>query len=194
VDAKSGKVLWNFPVKRYGIYAVCPTPVVKDDLVYATAGYAAGCNLLRITKDAGGKFKAEDLYNDKARKLMQNDHGGVVLVDGHIYGYGDSRGWLCQELATGKEVWSDRNALDGKGSLTFADGNLYLLSDEGEAVLLKATTEGWQEKGRFQLPELSKTRQSRPTHQSIKVWTHPVVANGRLYLRDQEFIYCYAVK
>jgi outer membrane protein assembly factor BamB len=194
VDAKSGKVLWHFPIKKYGIYAVCPTPVVKDNLVYATAGYAAGCNLLRINKDAGGKFTAEDIYANKSRLLMQNDHGGVVFIDGHIYGYGDGRGWVCQELKTGKEVWSERNVLDGKGSLTYAEGNLYLLSDEGEAVLIQAVTEGWLEKGRFKLPELSATRQTRPTHSSIKVWTHPVVANGRLYLRDQEFIYCYAVK
>jgi outer membrane protein assembly factor BamB len=194
VDAKSGKVLWSFPQKKYNTYAVCPTPIVKDDLIYVTAGYAAGCNLLKITKDAAGKFNVEDLYSAKSRKLMQNDHGGVVLVGGHIYGYADGRGWMCQEFVTGDEVWSDRNVLDGKGSLTYADGNLYLFSDEGEAALIKATTEGWQEKGRFKLPELSKSRETRPTHRSIGVWTHPVVANGRLYLRDQEFIYCYAVK
>jgi len=199
VDAKTGKVLWYAKIgKQYDIYAVSPTPVVKDNLVYATAadGYGGGgCNLLRITKDAAGKFSAEDLYNDKTRKLVQNEHGGVVLVDGHIYGYGYPRGWLCQEVMTGKVVWSERRVLDGKGgSLTYADGNLYLLSDEGEAVLLRPTPEGWQEKGRFNLPELSKTSQTRTTHRSARVWTHPVVANGRLFLRDQELIYCYAVR
>jgi outer membrane protein assembly factor BamB len=194
VEAKTGKVLWHYPVKKYGTYAVCPTPVVKDNFVYVTAGYAAGCNLLKITKDATGKFNAVDLYNAKAQRLMQNDHGGVVLIDGHIYGHSDGAGWVCQEFMTGKEAWSDRNVLDGKGSLTYGDGHLYLLSDEGEAALIKATAEGWQESGRFTLPELSKTRQTRPGHSSIRVWTHPVVANGRLYLRDQELIFCYAVR
>jgi outer membrane protein assembly factor BamB len=194
VEAKTGKVLWHFPIKKYNTYAVCPTPVVKDNLVYGTAGYAAGCNLLRITKDAAGKFDAKDSYNNKARQTMQNDHGGVVLVDGHIYGYCDGRGWVCQEFMTGKEIWSERNALDGKGSLTYADGRLYLLSDEGEAVLLKATAEGWQETGRFSLPARSSSLQTRPSQRSAGVWTHPVVANGRLYLRDQELIYCYAVR
>jgi outer membrane protein assembly factor BamB len=196
VDAQTGKVLWYAPIKKYNIYAICPTAVVKDDLVYVTAGYQAGCNLFKITKDAGGKFKADDLYNDKARRLMQNDHGGVVLVDGHIFGYGDGGGWICQEFTKGKEVWSDRFALDvtKSGSLTCADGHFYLLSDVGEVVLLKATTEGWQEKGRFELPQKSKTNETRTTHNSAGVWTHPVVANGRLFLRHQELIYCYALR
>jgi hypothetical protein len=118
----------------------------------------------------------------------------VVLVDGFIYGHSDPYGWVCVDFKTGKEKWKEKRELEGKGSLTYADGNLYLLSDEGVAVLLEATPKEWVEKGRFTLPELSKTRETRPSHRSIGVWTHPVVANGRLFLRDQEFIYCYAVR
>jgi outer membrane protein assembly factor BamB len=194
VDAKTGKVLWHFPIKKYGIYAVCTTPVVKDNFVYATAGYSAGCNLLRVSKDAAGKFTVQDSYDKSVRINMQNDHGGVVLIDGHIFGYCDGRGWVCQEFKTGNEIWNERDAVDGKGSLTYADGNFYLLSDQGEAVLLNASAEGWKEKGRFKLPQRSASREARSAQRDAGVWTHPVVANGRLYLRDQELIYCYAVR
>src|SRR5205085_2500068 len=106
-------------------------------------------------KDGAGKFTATEKYGSKAVRAMINDHGGVVLVNGFVYGYSDGKGWLCQDLEGGKEKWKESRELDGKGSLTYADGNLYLLSDEGEAALIKATPEGWQEKGRFNLPEKS---------------------------------------
>jgi outer membrane protein assembly factor BamB len=202
IDARDGKVLWYFPNPKYNVYAVCPTPVVKDNLVYVTAGYSAGCNLLSITKDTAGKFSVKDTYAFKAKNLMKSETGGVVLVDGFIYGNSEKLGWVCQEFQSGKEMWTDRNnpdRLEGfGGSLTYADGRLYLLSDDGVACLLVPTAEKWDEKGRFKLPALSESRpggkHERPSHQSIRVWTHPVVANGRLYLRDQELIYCYAVR
>src|SRR5262249_1643057 len=121
------------------------------------------------------------------------DHGGVVLVGEHVYGYGDNIGWVCQDFKTGKEVWSERDALDGKGSLTCADGRLYLLSDEGVAALVEASPKGWKEHGRFELPRKSKERENARSA-SARVWTHPVVANGRLYLRDQEYLFCYDVR
>jgi outer membrane protein assembly factor BamB len=193
IDTKTGKVLWFWQNKKYNVYAVCPTPVVDKDLVYVTAGYDIGCNCLKVSVN-GGKFAAEDTYTAAKQVItMKNEHGGVLLLDGYIYGSSDGGGWTCQELKTGKKAWSDRNSLEGKGSLTYADGRLYLVSDQGEIVLLEPSPKGWSEKGRFSLPELSKTREDRPTHQYIGVWTHPVVANGRLYLRDQEFIYCYDV-
>src|SRR5262249_27703476 len=97
VSAKDGKLLWTFANPRYDIYAVVPTPVVRDSLVYVTAGYGAGCNLLKITKEPSGTFKAEDLYSSRSQKVMKNDHGGVVLVGDHVYGYSDGLGWVCQE-------------------------------------------------------------------------------------------------
>jgi outer membrane protein assembly factor BamB len=200
VDAKSGKVLWAFSRTYSNSYAICSMPVVKDNFVYVTSGYGAGCNLLEVT-EAGGKFSVKDIYKAPAKNLMKNEHGGVLLVSGCIYGYSDGKGWVCQDFVTGKELWSDRNVqdrLEGKGSLTCADGHLYLLSDQGEACLLMASKDKWDEKGRFKLPALSESRpggkHARPSHQSIGVWTYPAIANGRLYLRDQELIYCYAVR
>jgi outer membrane protein assembly factor BamB len=192
VDAKTGKVLWAFS-RSYDTYAICPTPVVKDNYVYVTSGYSAGCNLLEV-KGSNGTFSAKDIYDARAHSLMQNAHGGVALVDGCIYGYSDGHGWVCQDFAKGTELWSDRTSLEGKGSLACADGRLYLLSDQGEACLLEVSRKGWAEKGRFKLPQLSPSHENRPSHSATGVWTHPVIAGGRLFLRDQELIYCYGVR
>jgi outer membrane protein assembly factor BamB len=194
VDAATGKLLWYAPLRKYYITAICPTPIVKGDVVYVTAGENAGCNLFEITKDAAGKFKAEERYSKANQKVMHNDHGGVVLVGDFVFGYSNPIGWTCQEFKTGKEIWSERTRLAGKGSLTCADGCLYLLSDDGELVLLKATNAGWDETGRFTLPAKSKVRGVEPNFIRAGVWTHPVVANGRLFVRDQELLFCFAVK
>lgn len=194
IAAKDGKLLWFVKNKTYyDTYAICPTPIVQGDLVYVSAGYRAGCNLYKITKQ-GDTFKAVEQYDGPARKLMVNDHGGVVLVGGYVYGYSDGKGWVCQEFATGKEMWADKRKLEGKGSLTYADQRLYLYNDEGEAVLLDASPKGWKERGRFKIPEEAPSREKRPTSRQAGVWTHPVVANGRLYLRDQELLFCFDVK
>lgn len=180
VDAADGKLLWKigFP----GRTAVIPTPVVQDQSVFVTAGYGAGCKLIRVHDQQ----TATQVYENKN---MKNHHGGVVLLDNYLYGYSDNVGWVCMDVQTGEIVWSEKRAL-GKGSLTCADGKLYCLSeDRGEVVLVDASPEGWRERGRFQLQPQSaiRSRQGR-------IWTHPVVANGRLYLRDQEYIYCYDVR
>ncbi len=120
---------------------------------------------------------------------MKNLSGGVVLVGDHVYGYSDGRGWVCQKFETGAVVWSEKGKF-GRGSLTYADGHFYLYGeDEGTAVLLQANPEGWKENGRFSLP-----RQSQRHKPNGKIWTHPVVANGRLYLRDQELLFCFDVR
>jgi outer membrane protein assembly factor BamB len=199
VDAKDGKRLWQFP--RKGPVAAIPTPIVAENYVFVTSGYSAGCNLLKVTKD-GDKFNCEEVYHeDKGKLLLSNHHGGAVLVDGYVYGFSDGehkRGparWLCQELKTGKVVWpkdaddgkpgKDESNL-GKGSLTCADGRLYCYSEnEGTVVLAEVSPEGWKEKGRFTIPEPQKKG---------SIWPHPVVANGKLYLRDQGLIFCYDVK
>jgi outer membrane protein assembly factor BamB len=188
VAARDGRVLWRFA--RRSIVATIPTPVVFDDHVYVTSGYGFGCALLKISKD-GDKFRADEVY---ANKNMTNHHGGVVLLDGHIYGYHDmAGGWECQDVKTGEIVWRERNKL-GKGSLTYADGRLYCYTESGgTAALVEATTAGWKEDGRFKLPRQSKL--PRPElNATNNVWTHPVVANGRLYLRDQDLIFCFDVK
>jgi outer membrane protein assembly factor BamB len=185
VAAKDGRKLWYYEHPKYKT-AVIPTPIVHDGLVYAAAGYGAGCVLLKPTRD-GDTFKVEQLYDDAAMRLMDNKHEGVVLVGGHVYGWSDRGKWVCQDFKTGKEVWSSK-AL-GRGSVACAGGDLYCYSeDDGTAVLVPASPDGWKEKGRFTIP-----RHTRRREYKNNIWTHPVVANGRLYLRDQELLFCYDV-
>jgi hypothetical protein len=74
--------------------------------------------------------------------------------------------------------------------VTYADGNLYCCAEKGGTVaLVEATPTGWGEKGRLKLPRESSLRRS-----SGGLWTHPVVANGRLYIRDQELLFCFDLK
>ncbi|MDG2390517.1 MAG: PQQ-like beta-propeller repeat protein [Planctomycetaceae bacterium] len=179
LQAGTGEVLWQttWPPGRV---AVIPTPLIKDNYVYITSGYGAGCKLVKINKD----YSVEEVYFNTE---MKNHHGGVILLGDTIYGHSDA-GWLAQDFMTGEEVWRERQKL-GKGSVTFAEGNLYCLDERtGTVALVSATRDDYIEKGRFDLPEQSDIRSPKG-----KVWTHPVVINGKLYLRDQEYIFCYDV-
>ncbi len=178
VAADNGQLLWRAP--RRGATAVIPTPIFFDNQVYVTSGYGVGCNLFKISP-AGAAFSAEQVY---ANKEMVNHHGGVVLLGNYLYGHSDSRGWICQEFKTGKTVWSNQGV--GKGSLTCADGHLYLRGEDGSGAvaLVAATPSGYQETGRFNQPDRS----------NQKSWAHPVIANGKLYLRDMDELLCYDVK
>lgn len=175
VEAKTGALLWNAP--RVGQRAIVPTLVYAEQLVYATSGYGVGCHAFRIEK-LDGKFSATEVY---AAKSIASHHGGVVKVGEHLYGYSDSGGWTCQEFKTGKIIWQDRGV--GKGSVTYADGRLYCRCEDGPVALVEATPEGYREKGRFIQPHRS----------NKKAWPHPVVAGGRLYLRDQEYLLAYEI-
>ncbi len=179
VDPANGKVQWN--VEFPGATAVIPTPIHHDGIVYVSAGYNVGCKAVRLTA-TGAKVVYED------NKVMKNHHGGVVRVGDHLYGYSDGPGWVCQNLKSGQEVWANKSL--GKGSVHFADGMLYCVSEDGGNVaLVEATPTGWSEKGRFKLAPQSTRRSPQG-----RIWTHPVVLDGKLYLRDQELLHCYDVK
>ncbi len=181
VAAKDGKLLWRFP--RVSRTAAIPTPIVKGNYVYVSSGYGTGCALLQLTAKSDG-FDVKDIY---ANKNMTNQHGGVVLVGDHLYGYSDSGGWTCQDFKTGEVTWSSRTL--GKGSVTYADGHLYCYTENnGTCALVDASPSAFKEAGQFKIPEQTNKRKTRS-----KIWTHPVVANGRLYLRDQDLIFCYDV-
>ncbi len=180
VAADTGKQLWKTDWPN-GRTAVIPTPIFHDGHVFITSGYGAGCKLAKVGPDN----QVEDVY---AHKDMTNHHGGVVRVGDHLYGSSE-RTWTCLEFKTGKVVWSERRVF-GKGSVTCADGMLYCLDEgNGEVVLIDASPEGWKEHGRFKLEAQSEKRSRQG-----KVWTHPVVCNGKLFLRDQEQLSCYDVK
>ncbi|MEY2409996.1 MAG: outer membrane protein assembly factor BamB, partial [Verrucomicrobiota bacterium] len=128
VAAKDGRLLWRAP--RRGATAVIPTPVYHDGIVYVTSGYGVGCNAFQVTA-ADGKFSAEQIY---ANKAMADHHGGVVLIDGNIYGHSDGKGWTCQDLKTGVAKWQEKGKL-GKGSIVAAGHDLILRAEDGKGTV-----------------------------------------------------------
>ncbi len=178
VAPADGKVLWKAP--RKGATAVIPTPIYADNHVYVASGYGIGCNLFKIAKTAEG-FSATQVY---ANKVMVNHHGGVIKVGDHLYGHSDGKGWTCQNFKTGEAVWAEKDKLK-KGAIAYADGMLYCREeDTGTMALLEATPKGYTERGRFAQPDRAKP----------KAWPHPVIVDGKLYLRDQDRLFCYDVK
>jgi outer membrane protein assembly factor BamB len=176
VAAADGKVLWR--AARKGETAVIPTPIYDSGFVYVTSGYGVGCDLFKITTD-GNKFSADQVY---ANHVMVNHHGGVIKVGDYVYGYSDSKGWTCQDFKTGEAKWQEKEKL-GKGSIVYADGHFYLREEEKAArvALIEASPEGFREHGRF----------NQPDRTDKNSWTHPVIAHGRLYIRDQDVLLCY---
>ena len=179
VDAETGDVLWtsSWP----GRTAVIPTPIYVDGHVYISSGYGVGCKLVDISDG-----KARDVWENK---VMKNHHGGVIRVGDHVYGFSDGPGLVCQNIKTGEQVWNARGEGKGKGAVHYADGMLICLDEsEGSCFLAKASPDGFEELGRFSLP--SKTKLPRG---GGKIWTHPVVVGGKLYLRDQDIVHCFDV-
>jgi outer membrane protein assembly factor BamB len=175
VRAADGTFLWRYKNPTAGIN--CMTPLYHEQCVYAAAAYNKGGGLVRLTREADG-VKAEEVY---FKRTMQNHHGGLVLVDGHLYGEGSGR-LSCLEFKTGTEKW--KSAAAGKGSVACADGRLYYRNEGGAIILAEVNPEKYVEHGRFMQPE----RTRKPA------WPHPVIANGRLYIRDQDLLFCYDVK
>lgn len=178
IDSENGKVIWraDWP----GQTAVIPTPIVRGDSVYVASGYGVGSQ--RFDIDGG---TAKSVWSNK---VMKNHHGGVILVGDHLYGYSDGPGWTCQDWNTGEAVWTEGSKL-GKGAIGYADGCLYCVSEKGgDVALVEANPMSWEERGRFKLSPQTKRRSNRGA-----IWTHPVIANGRLYLRDQDIIVCYDI-
>ncbi len=181
VEAKSGKLLWHHAraISKYG--ANIPTPLAADNLVYfGSAGTGGGAVKLEA-KD--GTVVAHEVYFESK---LPTAIGGSVKVGDYLYGT-TAQALMCVEFATGKIKWQERAI--GAASLCQADGRLYLHGENGEVALADASPEGYHEKGRFTPPEPPK--RSNPME---KAWAYPVVANGRLYIRDHGSLWCYAVK
>jgi outer membrane protein assembly factor BamB len=183
VDAATGKLLWSYEQIANGT-ANIPTPIVKGDFVFCSTGYGTGAALLKVVK-SGGELNAEEVYFLPA-KDMQNHHGGMVLIGDHIYcGHGHNEGFpLCIEMKTGKAAWKPGRGV-GKGSAAVlaADGHLIFRYESGDVALIEATPTEYKLKGHFKAP----------THHGPN-WPHPVVLDGKLYLRDQGTLLCYDIR
>lgn len=180
VSAADGSLLWSS--EWAGKTAVIPTPIVSGNQVYITSGYGVGSKLIEI--DASNSTK--DVW---VNTTMKNHHGGVIKVGDHLYGFSDGGGLICQDWESGEMTWNEKARFTTKGSVHVAEGNLYALNEEdGTITLATATPDGFEQKGQFQLEPQSSNRNPKG-----KIWTHPVVIGGKLFLRDQEYIVAYDV-
>jgi len=179
VDAKTGKFLWRYKKTAEGSPANIPTPLAEDGYVYSAAGKSGG-GLVKL-KAHDGAFEAEQVYFSPK---LPTAIGGTVKVGDYLYGAG-SKALTCVNFATGDIKWTDRGI--GPGGIYYADGCLYLHGENGDVALVEATPDGYHEKGRFTPPDA-------PDRGRSKSWAYPVVANGRLYVRDLGKLWCYDVK
>jgi hypothetical protein len=175
VRASDGKLMWRNTSAANGTANIA-TPVYSDGRVFFTSSYGTGAALIGL-KASGNEVRAQEIYFTRD---MKNHHGGVVLVNGYIYGFNDSI-LTCLEFNSGKMVWRDRSV--GKGAVTFADGHLYILSENNVVGLVEATPAAYREKGRFSIAD-----------QGWPSWAHPVVSGGRLYIRNQGTLTSYDVR
>jgi outer membrane protein assembly factor BamB len=177
VGADTGQLLWTRPL-RTRHFVVAMTPLLVGDSVFMTAPHTDDARLYRLLASANG-VTTEEVWSTK----LDTCHGGVILLRDALYGswYG-KKGWACVDAKTGA-VRYESNAL-AKGSVLYADNRLYVLSEEGEMALLEPTESAFEFRGRFRFVSERKT----------DAWTHPVILDGRLYLRHQDTLSCYDIR
>ena len=176
VDTRTGKLLWTVHFENQRSLNITD-PIVFNDYVFITSGYGKGCMMFRL-KPAGNGIVPETVWQSG---LMDNHHGGVILDKGFLYGSGGkSKEWFCLDFLTGKQLWKST----GQGSVTYADGMIYLLDERGIMKLIRATPGKFELSGEFKVPEGGEGM----------YWAHPVVSGGRLYIRHADKLYAYDIK
>ncbi len=183
VEAETGKFLWGYNKVANDI-ANIPTPLVHGDYVFASSGYGTGAALIRLQPDGEGGVKAEEVYFLEA-DTFQNHHGGMIIDRGYVFtGTGHNKGFpIAVKLETGDVAWGpERNQGKSSAAISYADGRIYFRYQDGRMILVEATGDGYREHGSFEIPEVSKPS-----------WPHPVIAGGKLYLREQDSLFCYDV-
>ena len=176
VAASDGKFLWRYDRPANGPGINCSTPIYQDGRVFAASAYGAGGGLVKLSKDANAGVKAEEVFFSKK---IQNHHGGVIFFDGCLYGAngGNEGGALvCLDFSTGNVLWDERDDAQHrapKGSITMADNRFYYRTEKGSILLIEPSSKEYLERGRFDQPDRS----------DLPAWAHPVIANGKLYVR-----------
>lgn len=175
VRSSDGKVLWRY--KRVANRtANIATPILRGNHVFFSSAYGTGGALLALEGD-GDDVSAKEVYFTSE---MQNHYSSSVLLGEYLYGY-SNRILTCMNFLTGEVMWKDRAV--GKGQVVVADGLLYLLSEDGVVGLVEPSPEGYREISRFKIGRTGKDH----------TWTLPVIAGGKLYLRDTDTLYCYDI-
>jgi outer membrane protein assembly factor BamB len=182
VEAETGRFLWGYNRVANDVANIA-TPIVHGDYIFTSTGYRTGSALLKLSARGDG-VKAEEVYWLEPN-VMQNHHGGLILHEGYIYtGTGHNKGFsVSAKFETGEVAWGPiRNEGADSAAIAYADGRLYLRYQNGLVILIEATPEGYKERGSFMLPDVEKPS-----------WPHPVITGGRLYLREQNSLFCYDV-
>ncbi len=172
--ADSGELLWRYSKVANGTANIA-TPIVKGNHVFVSSDYGTGCALLKLSRDGAG-VRADEVYFSRD---MRNHYSSSVLVGEYLYGF-SSRIFTAMNFMTGEVGWKDRSV--GKGQVIFADGKLFLQGEDGIVGLVTPDPGEYKEISRFEVG-----RGKYPT------WTLPVIADGRLYIRDQDLLRCYDV-
>ena len=181
VDAETGQFLWRYDGTASGP-ANATTPIAHDGHVYSGNSRRFGAGLVRLKPESGG-VAAEQVYFSRT---APNTMGGQVLLDGVLYGT-NGEGLTAADFETGEPRWQETEG--GPGSVLYADGMLYVHYESGDVALVEATPEAYRERGRFAPPN----QPAHPRGDREMAWAYPVVANGRLYIRDLGSLWCYDV-
>jgi outer membrane protein assembly factor BamB len=175
----NGSVIWEGDYKgEEQNRPMVPTPVFSNGMVFIAAGYGVGCKGFKLAL-AGNAIRVQEAYEGTQ---FQIHHGGMVAVGEHVYGLHDQGTLKCIEIATGKEVWVDRSV--GKGSIAYADGQLYCRGEGGGVALVEASPAAYKENGRLTPPDRNGNRS----------WAYPAISGGKLYLREGDVLLAYDVK
>ncbi|MEP3482348.1 MAG: PQQ-binding-like beta-propeller repeat protein [Fuerstiella sp.] len=175
IHANTGAILWGHDKCSNGT-ANCATPLVFGRWVFSSSDYGTGAELIEL-RSSGSRVVSQAAYHTRD---MKNHHGGMVHLNGFVYG-SNADILACLDLKTGKPTWRERSM---KGSVVYADKKIVFRHEDGDVVLLAANSRSYQELGRFAQPD----RSGRPA------WSHPVIANGQLYLRDMDKLLVYDLK
>jgi outer membrane protein assembly factor BamB len=175
VDVATGKLLWSYDQVANGTANIA-TPIVRGNRVFLSSAYNTGAALLELTPSAD-RVTARQVYFTHD---MRNHHASSILIGDHLYGFSDAI-LTAMKFDTGEVAWRDRSV--GKGSLVFADDRFYLYSEQGVVGLAEANPAGYREHGRFRIQT-----------GNLPTWSHPIVSNGKLFIRDQDAIYAYEVR
>ena len=175
LDPGTGELLWSHPqTNRHSVHA--NTPIYHDGELFYFSGYGQGGGLLRLSLDGN---QVSQVWRTEQ---MDSRMGGAVLVDGYIYGSGDTnREWMCLDWETGEQMYASDEI--SKGVVITADGMLYCYSERGELALAEATPEGFELAG-----------ETRVTEGSDQHWAHPAIRDGVLYVRHGDALIAYRIK
>lgn len=173
VSPQDGKLFWSYPWETSYDCNIA-TPIAVGDYLFISSGYGKGCALLKVS----GKGDTVEVQRVYEHNRMCNHFSSSVYFKEHIYGFNDAV-LTCLDFRTGKALWKESGFR--KGSLTIADGHLFILGEDGKLALATATPDRYEEKARFRFS-------------GNRCWTVPVVANGKLYVRDEETLVCYDIR